>query len=159
MDTNFEVLTDTIMHISEVQENIEDIIHDLKKRGVAHDRSKLTAIEFDTFVKTRPEFKKVNYGTAEYQAVAEKAKVAVENHYSSNRHHTAYHKNGINDMNLLDILEMLADWKAASRRSPDLTFLGSLPRAFQKYSIPKNMQRHIMLTLEYLGWAKKNVTL
>ena len=128
MKTEFEVLADTIMHISEVQENMLAFVADLQKRGIAHDRSKFTEVEFDTFVSTKPEFKQVNYGTPEYQAVVEKAKVGVDHHYANNRHHTAYHANGIEDMNLLDLLEMLADWKAANRRSPDLSFEDSLPR-------------------------------
>jgi len=77
---------------------------------------------------------------------------AIEHHHANNRHHTAFHKNEFSGMNLFDILEMLADWKAASRRSPNLSFADSLPKAFEKYSVPKNMQKHIMETLKYLKW-------
>ena len=34
-------------------------------------------------------------------------------------HHPECHKNGINDMNLLDLIEMFCDWKAASERHND----------------------------------------
>ena len=152
MIVEFEVLTDILRHISEVAENLEDIIHDLRKRGISHDRTKLEELEFDSFVKTQPKFKKVNYGSKEYQECVEAIKPAIEHHYQSNRHHTGFHKNGFADMNLLDILEMLADWKAASRRNPDLSFKESLPKAFEKYNIPENMQKHIIATLEYLRW-------
>ena len=152
METSMEVLTDTIMHISEVMENLMEIVSDLERRGVSHDRSKLLPVEFDAFVSTRPKFKKANYGTPEYQECVDCIKPSIDHHYANNRHHTGYHKNGFSDMNLLDILEMIADWKAAARRSPDLSFEESLPRAFKKYSIPENMQKHIMATLEYLGW-------
>jgi len=150
MNTEFEVLTDLLMHISEVKENLASIKNDLEKRGVAHDRSKLEAIEFDAFVKTRPKFKTVNFGTKEYQKCTDEIKPAIDHHYAVNRHHTAYHFNGFDDMNLLDILEMLADWKAASRRNTGLSFADSLPKAYEKYSIPENMQRHIESTLTYL---------
>ena len=31
-------------------------------------------------------------------------------HYANNRHHPEHFKNGIEDMNLIDIIEMLCDW-------------------------------------------------
>lgn len=155
MKVEFEVLTDTLIHIAEVQEALEAMVHDLRQRGISHDRTKLQEPEFSVFCSTRSEFKTVNYGTPEYAAVAEKAKVAVDHHYANNRHHVGFHPNGIKDMNLLDVLEMLADWKAAARRSPDLSFEDSLPRAFAKYEIGPELQRLIVNTLESLGWIKK----
>ena len=88
MIVEFEVLTDILQHISEVAENLEDIIHDLRKRGISHDRTKLEELEFDSFVKTRPKFKKVNYGSKEYQEFVEAIKPAIVHHYQNNRHHT-----------------------------------------------------------------------
>lgn len=155
MQVEFEVLLDTIQHVSEVQENIEEFASDLKKRAIAHDRSKFADPEFSVFVSTRPEFKKANYGTPEYQAVVDAAIVGVNHHYSLNRHHTAHFPNGIKDMNLLDVLEMMADWRAASRRSPDLSFKDSLPRAFKKYEMDETLQRLILNTIDYLGWQEK----
>ena len=147
-----EVLTDVIRHISEVNENLHEVIADLTKRGISHDRSKFEPIEFDAFVKTRPKFKAANYGSPEYKACVEEIAESISHHYSLNRHHTKFFKGGFADMNLIDIIEMLADWRAASRRSPDLSFLDSLPKAFEMYGIPPNMQKHIIATLEYLGW-------
>ncbi|MBW2094186.1 MAG: hypothetical protein JRI80_04790 [Deltaproteobacteria bacterium] len=154
MNTELEVLTDTLMHISEVRENLAEMTAELTRRGIAHDRSKLEALEFDAFVSTRPKFKKANYGSPEYQECVDAIKPAVDHHYSVNRHHTGFHVVGFAGMNLFDILEMLADWKAAARRSPDLSFEDSLPKAFEKYNIPRNMQRHIMTTLRDLGWIE-----
>jgi len=152
MDTKHEVLLEMIIHRVEVQENLAQMRSVLKKRGIVHDKSKFTAIEFDAFVSTRPKFSKANYGTTEYQECVDEIKPAIDHHYSNNRHHPGFFKNGFANMNLFDILEMLADWKAASNRSPDLSFLDSLPIAFKKYSIPENMQTHIMNTLASLGW-------
>lgn len=152
MDAKFKVITDIIRHASEVHENLSQVSNDLERRGIAHDRSKLEAIEFDGFVKTRSRFEKVNYGSEEYRECAKAIQPSIDHHYQNNRHHAKHFENGFADMNLLDILEMIADWKAASRRSPDLLFEDSLSRAFDMYKIPKNMQRHIILTLDYLGW-------
>ena len=98
--------------------------------------------EFEVLKDIIMHISEVQKNLAEMRAVLEKS-----------RHHTTgFHENEFADMNLFDILEMLADWKAASRRSPGLSFVDSLPKAFQKYSIPENMQKHIRSTLEYLGW-------
>ena len=153
MKVEMEVLTDTLQHMTEVQENLAEIRAKLECRGFAHDRSKLLAVEFDGFCKTRPKFKLANYGSPEYRECVEEIRPSVEHHYKANRHHVAYHKCGFADMNLIDILEMLADWKAASRRSPNMSFEDSLPKAFEKCGIPPNMQQHIMATLKYLHWV------
>ena len=155
MKTEFEVLTDTLIHISEVQQELEKFIHELRLRGILHDRSKLQEPEFSIFVKTRPEFKKINYGTPEYDAIIEKARVAVDHHHETNRHHTGYHKEGVLGMNLIDIIEMICDWKAAARRSPDLTFEDSLPKAFDRYEITGSLRAIIVNTLNDLGWLIK----
>jgi len=153
MQVEFEVLTDTIVHVSEVREHLQKMIDDLTVRGIVHDRSKFQEPEFSVFCGTREEFKKANYGTPEYEAVTKKAQVAVDHHYKHNRHHTAFHKNGVDDMNLLDLLEMLADWKAANRRSPDLTFLESLPRCYKKYGMDNTIIRLLENTITYLEMA------
>lgn len=154
MDDKTQVLTDLIRHIAEVQGYLSEVTADLIQRGIAHDLSKYEEVEFDSFVETRPRFKNANYGTPEYKAITEEIRPAIDHHYSVNRHHTKFFKTGFAGMNLIDILEMLADWRAASRRSPILTFLDSLPKAFEMYKIPANMQEHILATLKYLKWAE-----
>jgi len=152
MNIEIEVLNEILTHRAEVQKNLAIIRAELEQRGIMHDISKFEDVEFDAFVTTRPKFKKANYGSKEYKECEEQIKPALDHHYSTNRHHIKYHPHGFEDMNLLDILEMLADWKAASKRSPNLSFKDSLKIAFKKYEIPKNMQRHIIKTLEYLNW-------
>jgi hypothetical protein len=154
MNNEMEVLTDIIQHISEVQENMELFSSALQRRGTAHDRSKLGAFEFDAFVSTREAFKKANYGSPEYQACVDAIKPAVDHHYANNRHHTGYHPRGINDMTLVDIIEMICDWKAAARRSPDKTFTETLDYAFQKYGINGQLQLILRNTFTAMGWDK-----
>ena len=152
MDNRLDLLCDTILHINEVQEAIEEISSEIKKRGLLHDLTKFQPCEFDAFASTRERFKKANYGTSEYQALCEEVKPAIDHHYVNNRHHTGYHKNGINDMNLIDIIEMVADWKAASRRSPDKTLEDTLHYAFAKNKIQDQLAKIITNTLKDLNW-------
>ena len=124
----------------------------LEQRGISHDRSKFLADEFDAFVQTRPRFRSANYGSPEYRACVDEIRPAIERHYARNRHHPDYYSQGVAGMSLIDLLEMLADWKAASDRNPNLTFADSLPKAYEKHGISEPMQRHIEQTLQELGW-------
>jgi len=152
MNIEFDFLCDTMLHVGEVAENLEACASNLRQRGFAHDRTKFQPMEFDAFVSTREKFKKANYGTPEYQECVDLVKPAVDHHYQNNRHHTGYHTNGIKDMSLFDIIEMLADWRAANRRSPDLDFAESLKRCVKKYNISSELEKIIRTTLKELNW-------
>lgn len=155
MNMEFDFMCDTVLHIGEVQEALEVMCSKLKQRGLSHDRTKLQQLEFDGFVSTREKFKKANYGSPEYQECIKLTKPAVDHHYKNNRHHTGYHKNGINDMTLIDLLEMIADWKAAARRSPDKKLEDTLEYAFKKYKIEPQLQLLIKNTLIEFDWIPK----
>ena len=155
MEMRLDFLCDTILHISEVSENLEVVVSQLKQRGLAHDRTKLQALEFDGFVSTREKFKKANYGSPEYQECVDLTKPAVDHHYKNNRHHTGFHKDGINGMNLIDIMEMICDWRAAARRSPDKKLEDTLDYAADKYKIEPQLKKLIINTLKELGWISK----
>ena len=150
MDTVFDYLTDVLKHRAEVAMYIERVCGILKERATVHDLTKLSDPEFSIFVSTRERFKKVNYGTKEYEALTEEAKEAVDHHYRHNRHHTAYHKNGINDMNLIDLIEMVCDWLSAQNRSPDKTIWDTLDYAQRKYKIDKQLLSIMANTLRLL---------
>ncbi|WP_260858005.1 DUF5662 family protein [Bacillus sp. FJAT-22090] len=45
--------------------------------------------------------------------------VALKHHYENNSHHPEYHQDGIRGMDLLDVVEMFCDWKAATMRHAD----------------------------------------
>lgn len=152
MQIEMDVLTDTLLHVNEVKAAIEVFNSELTKRGILHDSTKLQEPEFSPFCFTRERFKKVNYGTPEYQALVDEIKPSIEHHYKHNRHHTAHHANGIDDMNLIDIIEMISDWKAAERRSPDKKLADTLDYAFEKYKIDVQLGKIITNTLKSLGW-------
>ena len=41
---------------------------------------------------------------------------ALQHHYEDNCHHPEHYRNGIHDMNMVDLIEMLCDWRAAIKR-------------------------------------------
>ena len=153
MNTEMDFLCDTLLHIGEVAENLEIIASKLRQRGLSHDRTKLEELEFDAFVSTRRNFKKANYGTPEYQACCDTIRPAVDHHHENNRHHTAYYVNGVDDMTLVDVIEMIADWKAAARRNPDKKFEDTLEYAKNKYGIGDQLYKIVCNTLVDMEWT------
>jgi len=154
MKNELEFLCDLILHSSEVSENLEVFSSELRKRGLAHDRTKFQSFEFDRFLSGWEDFKKTDYGTEKYNESPDKVTEAREHHHENNRHHVGFYENGVEGMNLIDVLEMLSDWKAAARRSPNLNLEQTLDKAFDLYGIKDEQLRKVILnTFKYLGWV------
>jgi hypothetical protein len=110
---------ETIKHIHAVRSYLYQMIEELDNRARLHDQSKLESPEAEIFGEFGPELIKTKYGSPEYASLLEKVKPATDNHYAKNRHHPQHWPNGVNDMTLIDLLEMLCDWKAATARNKD----------------------------------------
>lgn len=112
------------------------IVPSLNERAMNHDNSKLESPEKECYDKYIPILKTAKYGTKEYEDVRKKmSDEGLEHHYSANRHHPEHFKNGINDMTIIDLVEMIADWIAASQRS-DTDFLTGLDSNAKKFGLP-----------------------
>lgn len=109
--------SETLKHVNEVRENIRQMIIELDQRGQVHDASKFQEPERSIFAANTPKLGKTEYGTPEYQELLEEVKPAIEHHYSKNTHHPEHWPNGIDDMDLLDLVEALCDWSAATKRN------------------------------------------
>ena len=112
----YDSANDTLDHIGRVAELIHKLCTDLVVRGSIHDISKLHPPEKDVFDRYTPLLKGTTYGSEEYKGYLDGMQPALKNHYAVNSHHPEHHENGIDDMDLLDLVEMLCDWKAASER-------------------------------------------
>lgn len=89
----------------------------LEKKKTHHDLDKINnEVEKKLFDKYTPKLKDSTYGSTEYNQFLKELKPALDIHYSENRHHPEHFANGIDDMNLLDLIEMICDWKASSER-------------------------------------------
>lgn len=109
---------ETFQHIHEVQKLLYLMQVEIGRRALAHDLSKIYSDEeCETFAEYTPKLKDLRYGSKEYKECLKEMGSAVEHHQKSNRHHPEAFQNGINGMNLIDILEMLCDWKAATKRT------------------------------------------
>ena len=110
---------DTFRHIERVRNLLNQCVTDLMRRGELHDQTKLDSPEVEAFTQYTPKLAGCTYGSDEYKGYLAAIKPSLDHHYAHNRHPPEHHKNGVNDMNLLDIVEMLCDWKAASERHND----------------------------------------
>lgn len=114
--TRDDVIRSTAAHIKRVGEVIADRIADLAFRAVRHDSSKWSEEEWPAFEEATPKLAELVYGSDEYRASLRAIKPAIEHHQKTNSHHPEFYPNGIDGMDLLDLVEMICDWKAASER-------------------------------------------
>jgi hypothetical protein len=110
---------DTYDHISRVRVLLLRAVNELLERMHVHDASKLFDPERATFDEYTPKLGDVVYGSDEYKQFLVEMRPALEHHYRMNRHHPEHFDDGIRGMNLVDVLEMLCDWVAASERTRD----------------------------------------
>lgn len=110
---------DTQKHIEQVQELMMIVAQAILFRSEVHDDSKLKAPELEIFTEYTPKLKHSTYGSEEYKSFLSEMQVALKHHYANNSHHPEFYENGIRGMNLLDVIEMFCDWKAATMRHDD----------------------------------------
>lgn len=115
----YDSTEDTRKHIETVQSLLLDMQVNFMRRVAAHDLSKLQEPEKSMYDEFTPKLRAMTYGSAEYKASLKDMGVALEHHYAVNTHHPEHYPNGVNGMSLLDLIEMLADWKAAGMRHAD----------------------------------------
>ena len=138
----------TLNHIQTVNLIIGVIREELKKRAFEHDKSKLESPEKPIFDEFTPKLKNSTYGSEEYKGFLKEMSVALEHHYKNNRHHPEYHENGIMDMNLVDIIEMLCDWKAATLRHDDGDILESIEINQHRFGYSDDLKQIFMNTVK-----------
>lgn len=121
-----ECQVETQKHIEQVRKYIRFMNDKIDMRGVKHDASKLESPEVEIFAEYTPKLNATSFGTEEYYTNLEQMKPALVHHYAANRHHPEHFVNGVNDMTLIDIIEMICDWKASTLRHNDGNLLKSI---------------------------------
>lgn len=122
---------------------------EVMQRGNKHDETKLGPEELPHYVATIDEFEKHPYGSDGYHKAKESLGPSVVHHYKHNRHHPEHFHNGIEGMNLVDLLEMLVDWKAATQNHPEQpgNTAKSLVLAIGKYKISPQLTQILLNTM------------
>lgn len=122
-------------HINRVQHFLNIMVKDLIDRGEKHDQSKLKSPEVEQFTLFTPELSGFTYGTPEYNENKDRLGEALQHHYAKNSHHPEHWKDGVNDMSLLDLCEMFADWRAATERHNDGNILKSIEKNADRFNM------------------------
>lgn len=131
----------TMQHIECVRNYLNRVIINLLERGENHDQSKLESPEVEIFTEYTPKLAASTFGSEQYNTFKKEMCVALEHHYARNSHHPEHHKNGVDDMTLLDLIEMLVDWKAASERHNDGNILKSIEYNGQRFKMSSQLIR------------------
>lgn len=140
-DKTIQGKLEAVKHIHKVRSLLYLMIAELDKRAREHDLSKLESPEAEIFGEYTPELGKTKYGSPEYQALLEKVNVALDHHYAKNRHHPQHWPNGINDMTLVDLVEMLCDWKAATERNKDGNIRTSIEHNTERFEMSDQLRK------------------
>lgn len=150
---SYDSTKDTLNHIGMVEGSLSLVADLLRIRGYDHDASKLDAPEKQLYDDWAPRLKKLTYGSEEYRAALVAMGPALQHHYQHNSHHPEHYASGIYGMSLLDLIEMLADWRAASRRQGG-GFSASLAYHCQRFEIGDQLSAILTNTARELGWLE-----
>jgi len=150
--TDYDSTVDTLKHSRRVAELLAPLAAELVQRGIQHDRSKTEEPELGVFNEYTPKLKHSTYGSDEYKGFLAGMGEGLAHHYSANRHHPEHFTDGIDGMTLVDLLEVLADWKAATERHTDGDLARSLEIQRQRFGIGDQLWRILTNTAGFYGW-------
>jgi hypothetical protein len=141
-----ECRVETQKHIDKVRKYIRFFTDKLTSRGENHDASKMESPEVELFAEHTERLSEIDYGSEEYKKELEALKPALEHHYAVNRHHPEHFPNGINGMNLVDLVELIADWKASSERHNNGNLLKSIEINAKRFNIDDQLTQILLNT-------------
>ena len=125
----WKLLLTVLRHVGFVQDGLEDLAGEFRRRARVHDRSKLQADEWDGFVQINRAAREFPPNSPEYRDSLKSQTGpdgCITKHYSRNSHHPEYH-DSVEQMGFLDIVEMVIDWNAAAKTYGTMTLRESLP--------------------------------
>lgn len=149
---------DNLDHVNNVRSKLQKVVNDILERMLKHDATKFESPEIEIYDAFTGSLRGVEYNSPEYKSLIEQMRPAINHHYQHNSHHPEHYPNGIEGMNLLDLIEMLADWKAAKERHKDkpTSMERSLEINSERFGIDLQLRTILWNTLEYMGWTDEN---
>lgn len=148
----FDSTLDTLRHSRRVDELLLQLIGDIQERVTKHDLSKMEDPEKKIFDEYTPKFKDSTYGSEEYKSFLAGMGEGLDHHYAHNRHHPEHFRNGVNSMTLVDLIEMLADWKAATERHDNGDLNRSLVIQQERFNLSDQLLQILWNTATEAGW-------
>lgn len=147
----YDSTADTSGHIARVQELLREVCSRLTIRAVEHDMSKRVEPEKSGYDHWKPILKTLPEDSPEMAAAREAMGEVLEHHVKANPgHHPSGNPNGIPDMSLLGLVEMLADWRAAADEKAPYVLL--LDFNIERFGIDAQLAAVLKNTVRELGW-------
>jgi hypothetical protein len=143
----YDYIQDVLQHKRLVTEYMQMIASELFQRAAVHDNSKFLPEEAEIYGRVVPKLKTLEYGSEEYKETVKELGPALQHHYEHNAHHPEHFEAGIDGMNLVDVIEMVCDWVAATRRSMSANVYQSLEVNRKRFDISPQMIRVISETI------------
>lgn len=152
--TPYDSTKDTNEHIANVRSKILKVVADLIDRAFKHDASKLESPEKEVYDRHTPALRTLEYNSQAYKDTLAKMKVGIDHHYAVSRHHPEYFADSINGMNLIDLLEMVVDWKAAGERHvlKPTDIFKSIEINAERFKIEPQLKQILLNTATYLWY-------
>lgn len=149
---------ETTGHINKVKYYVEMFCKACKINVFEHDKTKLEEPERKIFEKVSHNLKKLTYGSKEYFDQLNDIQEALDHHYANNNHHPEHFENGIKGMSLINLVEMLCDWKAASERYDDGDILKSIDIQQKRFNMSDDLVCILKNTVKELNMLKDSET-
>lgn len=143
---------DTLLHIKRVSQLLTEVATEFIKRANKHDDSKLESPEKELFDEYTPKLANCTYGSEEYKSFLTELKVALNHHYENNSHHPEHYKNGVDGMDLFDLIEMFFDWKAAGERHNDGNIYKSIEHNSGRFNLSPQLVSILKNTCKNLNY-------
>jgi len=141
---------ETFVHIQRVQRMLLTAACELNIRALEHDQSKLCSPEVEIFAENAEILNQIEFGSAEYDKCRERVQEALKHHYQNNRHHPEHFLSGIDGMNLIDVLEMVIDWMASTKRMKGGDIEKSIEILSNRFGISEQLKQIIKNTVVHL---------
>lgn len=142
---------DTVEHIRKVRTLLLRVGEEILRRADEHDRTKLEEPEKPIYDEYTPKLEDTEYGTEEYDQYLDEMGEALQHHYEQYRHHPEHFEEGVVDMHLLDLLEMVVDWRAATERHDDENGMHhSIEENQERFGYGDELKRILVNTAEWI---------
>ena len=143
----------TTKHKFQIMRFMVKVCIKLMKRALVHDLSKYSKEEAPYFA-AAANTKDVVYGSEQYKLDVEiNLKPALNHHYKLNSHHPQHHDKGVKEMQPMDLIEMLVDWKASTLRNKNGDIKKSLEHNRKRYGYTKQeMKNYEKFFREIKAW-------
>lgn len=143
----------TRKHMQRVSELLGEAACTLIRRAALHDQSKLSEVELRPLQEMQYLIDAEGpapYGSEEYKRRTAMLGPMLAHHYENNSHHPQHYQNGVDGMDLFDVMEMFFDWKAASERGEESSM--NLGVACKRFAVSPQLEAIFRNTADRLGY-------